>query len=156
LKKLVAFRGVQIEGVVQWSDLEKARTQWKQYGKSATLLMDVNVYGPVTSHITKSVARILSDAMLFLQVPNIVTRPLPYENPQYLKLPNVSHIQIEATHEVSTGHSPQDYNKDVSRSELEVILDHIQQPNFLREVLTSIRIRTPLMKYVPSRRIDDC
>jgi SWI/SNF-related matrix-associated actin-dependent regulator of chromatin subfamily A3 len=146
LKRLMAFPGVRIEGIVSWSDLEKAKTEWKHSGRSARLSLDVGVYGPGLSHVAKPVGRTLSDAKLFLQLPRSSTESLPYSNPQYLKVPNVSHIQILDTPEVALT-EPLQKNKYVSRVELELILDHIPQPKFLREASTSEQIRTPLMRY---------
>jgi SWI/SNF-related matrix-associated actin-dependent regulator of chromatin subfamily A3 len=147
LKRLMALPGVHVEGIATWPSIEKARTQWKQSGKSAALLIDISTYGPDVSHVAKLVGRALSDAKLFLQPPRFATGSFPYDNPQYLKLPNVSHVQLEDTPEVSPFVPSQDDDKDVSRSELESILDHIPQPKFLRQAFTSVRIRTPLMKY---------
>jgi SWI/SNF-related matrix-associated actin-dependent regulator of chromatin subfamily A3 len=147
LKRLVALPDVYIDGIATWSSLEKARTQWRQSGKSAIMSVDVSVYGPVVAHIAKPAARALSDAKLFLQLPRFATKDSPYDNPQYLKLPNVAHIQLKDTLEISSPAPFQNNDKDVSRSELDSVLDHIPQQKFLRQASTSVRIRTPLMKY---------
>jgi SWI/SNF-related matrix-associated actin-dependent regulator of chromatin subfamily A3 len=111
------------------------------------MLVDVSVYGPVVAHVAKLAARTLSDAQLFLQIPRFATKDFPYDNPQYLKLPNVSHVQLEDTLEISSPAPFQNNDKHVSRSELDSVLDHIPQPKFLRQASTSVRIRTNLMKY---------
>jgi SWI/SNF-related matrix-associated actin-dependent regulator of chromatin subfamily A3 len=147
LKRLIAQPDVHLVGIATWPSLEKAKTQWKQSGKSATLLMDISVCGPGADQVAKLVGRALSDAMFFLQPPRFATNSFSYVNPQYLKLPNVSHVQLEDTPVVSPAAPFQEDDKDVSRSELESILDHIPQPKFLRQAFSSVRIRTPLMKY---------
>jgi SWI/SNF-related matrix-associated actin-dependent regulator of chromatin subfamily A3 len=147
LKRLAALPGVNIKGIVTRSVLEKARTQWRQSGKTATMSLDVSVYGPLVGHVAKLAARTLSDAKLFLQFPRFATKDFPYDNPQYLKLPNVSHVQLEDTLEINSPAPIQNNDEHVSRSELDSVLDHIPQPKFLRQASTSVRIRTPLMKY---------
>ncbi|EUC34822.1 hypothetical protein COCCADRAFT_92479 [Bipolaris zeicola 26-R-13] len=96
LKRLTSLSNVEVEGVVSRTSLEKARAEWKKSGRSANLLVDVNVYGPNTSGVAKAAGRILSNTRLFLQSPSFVTRLVTYDNPQYLKLPNVSNYQREA------------------------------------------------------------
>ncbi|EUC42633.1 hypothetical protein COCMIDRAFT_103006 [Bipolaris oryzae ATCC 44560] len=96
LKRLKSLSNVEVEGVVLRASLEKARAEWKKSGRAANLLVDVNIYGPNTSGVAKPAGRILSNARLFLQPPSFVTRLVTYDNPQYLKLPNISDYQLEA------------------------------------------------------------
>ncbi|KAF2848795.1 hypothetical protein T440DRAFT_556368 [Plenodomus tracheiphilus IPT5] len=125
--------------------LGKAAKLWRQAGKSAMLSIDLNVYGNPRS--ARKVGEILSAAKLFLQTPALDARGLRYDNPQYLKLPGVPHVRMVDESKETVDEPTQERQEEVSRSEIDSILDHLPQPRFLREVSTSDRIRTPLMSY---------
>lgn len=148
LKRLISLSNVEVEGVVSRTSLEKARAEWKKSGRSANLLVDVNVYGPNTSGVAKAAGRILSNTRLFLQSPSFVTRLVTYDNPQYLKLPNVSKLQIMEAPSTNFAALLSGNAKESTYSELESVLDNIPQSKVLREVSTSWRIRTVLQKCV--------
>ncbi|KAJ6286390.1 SNF2 family N-terminal domain-containing protein [Bipolaris maydis] len=147
LKRLKSLSSVEIEGIVSRTSLEKARAEWKKSGRSANLLVDINVYGPNTSGVAKPAGRILSNARLFLQPPSFVTRLVTYDNPQYLKLPNVSELQIMEAPSTNFAAPLSGSAKESTYSELESVLDNIPQSKILREVSTSWRIRTVLKNY---------
>lgn len=145
LRRVTSLPTVEIEAVVPDDSLEKARVQWKQSGKSAKFVVNTNVYGaPVSAML---VGKILATLKLFLQAPSLGTRSLRYENPQYLKLPGVSQVQIGDRLDVNTPRPEKVIDEEVSRSEIDTILDHIPQSEFLREDFMSDRIITPLKKY---------
>ncbi|KAI8934777.1 hypothetical protein NX059_008464 [Plenodomus lindquistii] len=144
LKQLKTLLGVELESVVSKCKLERAVAIWKKTGKSSTLSIDFNINGSPQS--SRKVGDILSAAKLFLQTPTLSSHYLSYENPQYLRLPGVSHVRvIEKRREASN--DPVEGNHEVSRAEIDSILDHLPQSKFLRLVSTSNRIRTPLMSY---------
>lgn len=148
LKRLKALPEIEFEGIVSRASLEKAGAAWKKSGRSTSLLVDVNVYGPSTTEVAKSAGRILSNARLFLQSPSSVSRLATYDNPQSLKLPDLSHMHITHTPSPSLVAPVSHDGKDTSHFDLESILDNIPQSKVLREVSTSWRIRTALKKYV--------
>jgi SWI/SNF-related matrix-associated actin-dependent regulator of chromatin subfamily A3 len=141
LKRLTTFSCVELDCIAPISCMEKARTQWKRSGKTE-LLVQFNVYGH--THSASAVGDILAAARLFLQVPTYDKRCAIYDNPQYLKLPDVAHIILEEP-PVSTPHTSAAHEQ-VSHYEIESLLDHIPQSNHLREGFTSDKIRTPLIK----------
>ena len=143
LKRLKIFSDVEMECVVAIPCLEKARTQWKRSGKSARLLVSMNIYG--LEHSASAVGDALAAAKLFLQDPIYDTRSATYDNPQYLKLPDVARMTLDSS-DASTLQAPTRDHKEASSSEIETLLDHIPQSRFLREAFTNDRIRTPLIK----------
>jgi SWI/SNF-related matrix-associated actin-dependent regulator of chromatin subfamily A3 len=155
LKCLTALPNVEAEGVVSQVSLEKARAEWKRSGRSANLLVDMNVYGPVTTKDAKSAGEILSNARLFLQAPAYFTRPVIYDNPQYLKLPDVSYMQIVDKPNTNFSAPLLGNMKDITLPELESVLDNIPQSKDLREVSTNWRIRTALKRHVFTMVIED-
>lgn len=111
----------------------------------------MNVYGPELR--AKAVAEMLNSVKLFLQPPEYELRSLRYANPQYLKLPNVSDAELSHfTHELER--TPNLVAKEVSFTEVEAILDHLPQPNFLREVFIDGRITTPLQRCVTRSHLE--
>jgi hypothetical protein len=98
-KKLTSISGIEIDAVTPFNALQKARSSWKKAGTSATLNVDMNVYGPELR--AKAVAEMLNSVKLFLQPPEYELRSLRYANSQYLKLPNVSDAELSHfTHEL--------------------------------------------------------
>jgi SWI/SNF-related matrix-associated actin-dependent regulator of chromatin subfamily A3 len=133
---------VELDGVIPFSALQDVSSAWRKSGRSATAIIDINVYGH--PHCAKVVGDILASAKLFLQSPSSDHRSLTYDNPQYLKLPGVSHVEYipDLSDEVS------DATAEASRAEIDEILDHLPPPKFLREVSVDGRITTALAKYV--------
>lgn len=125
------------------SELEIARTNWKRSGRSVELLVNLNVYGH--SHSARAVGDMLAAANMFLQVPLFDGRSAGYDNPQYLKLPNVAHISLEHP---ATATDQEEISKPKEDPDIEIasLLDHIPQSRFLKEIFTSNRLRTFLIK----------
>ena len=146
LKTLDAIPGIEVEAVTPLAALERARLAWKNIGSSATLEIDVNIYGPWS--LGRAVAEKLSAVKLFLQPPAFELRRLPYDNPQYLKLPDVSKAEVFYEDISGSRSSPKVVIKEVSISDVEAILDYLPQPKFLREVMIDGRISTSLVGYV--------
>lgn len=136
---------VEIEGFITSFALNKASVAWKRAGKSEITTVDFNIYGH--RHSGKEVGDALTSMKLFLQEPDTDPRSLTYDNPQYLKLPGVSHVS-ETTHGPFNNVQLVSSSIGASQAEIEAILDHIPQPTFLREVSTDGRIRTPLIRFV--------
>jgi hypothetical protein len=145
LKRLVAFPCIEMDILVQTSSLDTARSKWKRSGKPTEVLVNVNIYGH--DHAARDVGDCLANLRLFLQIPLYDERSSPYENPQYLKLPGVEHINLDSPAPITPDQAHQE-SREVSRSEIETLLDHIPQPNFLREVFTNPRTITLLKKWV--------
>lgn len=106
-------------------------------------MVNFNVYGH--EHAAQKVGDALANARMFLQVPLFDGRNSTYENPQDLKLPDVAHIELNDPTTIALQATHQE-SKEVSRTEIESLLDHIPQSNLLRGVFTSHRVITPLMK----------
>jgi SWI/SNF-related matrix-associated actin-dependent regulator of chromatin subfamily A3 len=151
-KKLTSISGIEIDAVMPISALQKARSSWRKDGTSATLNVDLNIYGPELT--AKAVAKMLNSVKLFLQPPEYELRSLRYANPQYLKLPNVSDVDLSHSFNQKVERTPNLFVKEVSFSEVEAILDHLPQPNFLREVFIDGRIITPLQRCVNSSDLE--
>jgi hypothetical protein len=154
LKRLMLSACIEVDAVTSTNALRKARLDWKKSGSSTKLKVDLNVYGH--SQFAKTTAAILSSARLFLQPPNYEPRCLAYENPQYLRLPDLDEADFTS---LDMPGSTKDSNEDTSQglaSEVEIILDHLPQPRFLREIQADERVITKLEKYVYSslRRCD--
>lgn len=69
------------------------RRETSEYGGSKIpwLFLDINISGPRS--VLDTVAEELSQGGLFLQPPSPETTELPYENPQYLHLPEIEQTQ---------------------------------------------------------------
>jgi SWI/SNF-related matrix-associated actin-dependent regulator of chromatin subfamily A3 len=156
LKCLTTLPNVEAEGVVSWASLEKARAEWKKSGRSANLLVDLNIYGPSTAKLAKSAGKILGNAKLFLQPPSFITRPVTYDNPQYLKLPNALDMQVIDVPSTKFAVPLSEIAKEATHVELESVLDSIPQSKFLREASTNWRIRTVLKRCALTIMIEDC
>jgi SWI/SNF-related matrix-associated actin-dependent regulator of chromatin subfamily A3 len=151
-KKLTSISGIEIDVVTPFNALQKARSSWRKFGTSTTLNVDMNVYGPELA--AKVVAEVLNSVKLFLQPPEYELRCLRYANPQYLKLPNVSDVEISPFPNQGLERTPDLVVKEVSFTEIEAILDHLPQPNFLRQVFIDGRVTTPLQRCVNSSRLE--
>lgn len=81
-----------------------------------------------------------------MQPPSADLRSLVYDNPQYLKLSGVSDIRIPTLFETDTANDQDNLSAESSVSEVEAILDHLPQLNFLKEVPTDGRVITALAK----------
>lgn len=144
LKRLAVNPCVQLDCMIYRSPLDKAVSQWKKSGKGKEFVVDLNVYGH--EHSARVVGDMLADARLFLQFPKSDNRGLVYDNPQYLKLPNVASTELfQMNSEIAQKANPEE-PKEVSASEIEILLDHIPQPKFLRHDFSHTRILTPLIE----------
>jgi hypothetical protein len=97
-------------------------------------MVNFNVYGH--EHAAQKVGDTLANARMFLQVPLFNGRNTTYENPQDLKLLDVAHIELNGPITIALQETHHE-SKDISRSEIESLLDHIPQSNLLRGVFTS-------------------
>jgi hypothetical protein len=143
IKRLKASPCIELDCIAPSSSLEAAISKWKKTAKPTELLVNFNVYGH--SHASRLVGDTLADMRLFLQVPMYDGRSAIYDNPQYLKLPDVEHITLDLPAPVA----PEQACKlpaEVSRLEIEELFDHIPQPKILREVFTNHSIITVLKK----------
>ena len=143
LKRLSNISCVVVECIASVTGLRKARTEWQRSGNSAQLLVTLNVYGH--DHAAFSVGDSLAAAKLFLQVPPYDRRSAMYDNPQYLKLPDVGHISLNEE-PVLNSQPPSEDQNDASTAEIATLFDHIPQCESLNGVFSSDRIKTPLIK----------
>ncbi|KAF2116188.1 SNF2 family N-terminal domain-containing protein [Lophiotrema nucula] len=125
--------------------MEKARSAWRTSGSTATLRFDMNVYGH--GHASQAVARMLSSVRVFLQSPDVDPRSALYENPQYLKLPDLPSTVIKSPTEFTGRGALAALSTETTRSEVEALFDQLQQSSFLRQISADKRVTTPLKEY---------
>jgi hypothetical protein len=145
IKRLKAFPCIDLDCLVLSSGLDAARSKWKKSGRPTELLVNLNVYGH--NHSAQVVGDTLADMRLFLQVPLYDGRSAVYDNPQYLKLPGIEHLNLGAVVSV-VPEQAFDLPAEVSRLEIEELLDHIPQPKILREVFINDAAITVLKRWV--------
>jgi SWI/SNF-related matrix-associated actin-dependent regulator of chromatin subfamily A3 len=143
IKRLKAFPCIELDCIVASSSLETAKSRWKKTGKPTELLVNLNVYGH--NHSARVVGDTLADKRLFLQDPLYDGRSANYDNPQYLKLPDVAHISLDSPAPV-TPEQAYKLPAEASRLEIEELLDHIPQPKILRGVFTNRSVVTVLKR----------
>ncbi|KAH7090599.1 hypothetical protein FB567DRAFT_295929 [Paraphoma chrysanthemicola] len=143
LRRLTNYSCVEVDCIASASGLEKARSQWRKSGKSAELPVCFNIYGH--EHAAQGVGDMLAAMKMFLQIPAHDRRSLPHSNPQYLYLPGVDNIDIDEPPEGKASDAAAEA-KEVTALEIEAVLDHIPQADFLQEHFANSRIRTILQK----------
>ncbi|KAH7075543.1 hypothetical protein BKA63DRAFT_300063 [Paraphoma chrysanthemicola] len=143
LRRLTSYPCVEVDCIVSASGLERARSQWRKSGKSAELPVCFNIYGH--EHAAQDVGDMLAAMKMFLQIPVHDRRSLPHSNPQYLHLPGVDNIDIDEPPESKVSDAAVEA-KEVTALEIEAVLDHIPQADFLQEHFANSRIRTTLQK----------
>lgn len=143
LRRLTSYPCIEVDCIVSASGLEKARSHWRKSGKSADLFVCFNIYGH--EHAAQNVGDILAASKMFLQVPNNDRRSLPYNNPQYLRLPDVENIELDESPE-SNPPNPFIEAKETTALEIEAVMDHIPQADILQKHFANSQIRTVLQK----------
>lgn len=114
--------------------------------KSTIISADVNAYG--SSSISADVGTHLSRNGIFLQRPVMQFADLPYENPQYLRLPNVAHVRLVPEVPGSTlKNTDQDLAVDGHSFDIDVLFEELSCPSFLVQAPTDFRIKTELLRY---------
>ena len=150
LKRLTAFACVSLDCTVASSNLDAVRSKWKTLGSPTELLVSFNVYGH--DHSAQIAGDTLASMRLFLQVPLYDARSLAYDNPQYLKLLGVSDLNLDVPAPLNLAQAC-DIPAEVSRLEIDALLDHIPQPSILRNVFTNCHTIT-VLKRSASKRVN--
>lgn len=150
LKRLTEFACVSLDCTTTSSNLEAARGKWEALRNPTELRVSFNVYGH--DHSAQIVGDTLASMKLFLQVPMYDTRSLVYDNPQDLKLLDVAELNLDVPAPVSVEQAS-DIPPEVSRLEIDALLDHIPQPGILRDIFMNCYTVT-VLKRSASRRIN--
>ncbi|KAF2661288.1 hypothetical protein K491DRAFT_673960 [Lophiostoma macrostomum CBS 122681] len=145
IRKVLGIHCVEIEAMAPMHAIQSSSSAWKRSGNASTLDVDLNIYGH--AHGAKPVSQMLLAAKLFLQPPKADNRCLVYDNPQYLKLPDVAHVAQERSRETSFDQDVNGNPNITSTAEVEALFNDLSPPSFLREASTDSRIRTSLAKF---------
>ncbi|KAI1387873.1 SNF2 family N-terminal domain-containing protein [Hypoxylon trugodes] len=118
----------------------------------ATTSADFSIFGPRA--IAEQLAKELSRYRLFLQHPTPLPDSVPYENPQYLSIAGISFSNgsilpaikgIDESEE--TPDTPSSLEENEQLTDLNYVLDHLPQHNYLTQIKIDQRISTPLLSH---------
>lgn len=154
LTKLASFRDLEYTALMAWSNWQERILPAGKNPNRRCIGLDINISGPRCE--LDDIARGLSQAELFLQLPHHGTSNLPYENPQYLQLPGlVQVVELPAfpslqMPNVGTHVGPADNQSlpwNDGYPDFDKLLEELPRHEYLKESVVDIRVTTPLLKY---------
>jgi hypothetical protein len=141
LRKLQELESLEVKAIMKREEIKSATKAWKKTDKVTRFPIEFNVYGH--RYNSESVDSILSSSHVYLQPPQTIVYPVPYENPQYFMLPGIDVVMEEVKSlEEATGMT----ESTVQLTDIETVLDHLPQQNYLRHSFTSDSIVATLKK----------
>jgi len=146
LEPLLRFDCIRFEPCITTKVWKSAMEALSASKRSTIISADVNAYGG--SSISADVGTHLSRNGIFLQRPVIQFEDLPYENPQYLRLPNVAHVRlVPEVPESILKNANQNLAVDGHSFDIDVLFEELSRPSFLVQATTDFRIKTELLRY---------
>jgi hypothetical protein len=113
---------------------------FKNLGKAAFLTVEINVYGSAGK--CQVVGQVLSKARISLQHPRLCDSHVKYENPHFVSFPHLS----AATSGLPTPALTPDIASDMSSSDMNSLLDELDQHEHLDTADIDPRITTTLLR----------
>ncbi len=145
---------VRYEGVVLEEHLGEKMQELEINPGPVQANMDVIIYGD--PQLADSIARKLSSLGLYLQRPHQTSSSIPYENPQFLELPDVviPDVEMNVTSSacITPGSSQIDSDTpfwaelEHSFADFNLIFNEIPQHDYLTATGADFRVRTPLLQ----------
>jgi hypothetical protein len=152
LTSLSCFEQLSYTALIHRSSWGKERGESSNESKSRCVSLDINISGPEC--VQSAIASELSRNRLFLQPPQRGTTALPYENPQFLHLPEVLHAQerniVLNGQESNTGPpgliSKASAALDDQFPDIDVIFAKLPQHEYSKQSVVDPRIKTTLLR----------
>ncbi|KAH8892451.1 hypothetical protein GQ53DRAFT_861762 [Thozetella sp. PMI_491] len=146
---------VRYEGLIEEDHWKVKIKELEENPRPIEVMLDILVYG--SPQLGDTLARQLSSQGLYLQHPHQANTCIPYQNPQFLDLPEVS-IAETAGSDLLLGYLTPDPTPTPSESQFweglentlidfTSILDMLPQHNYLQAVNTDYRVRTKLLPH---------
>jgi hypothetical protein len=152
LTTLSCFRELNYTALIGRDDWRERSFAADEDSKLRCICVDVNVSGP--RRVLDTIAKELSRAGLFLQLPQQGTTTLPYENPQYLHLPGVVQVEelsVVSSFQASSVGTPvprceQALTSDGRLPDFDMIFEELPQHEYLKEAVADFRVKAILLR----------
>jgi SWI/SNF-related matrix-associated actin-dependent regulator of chromatin subfamily A3 len=152
LKALSYFNELKYVALLGHADWKQRSIRVSKNSKPNHMSLAINISGPIL--VLDDVAKELYRVGLFLQPPQTGTNNLPYDNPQYLRLPEAAQLEesalfsnIQGCEDWPPGPGHKHESTVIERfADIESIIDEIPQHDYLIETATDFRIKTNLLR----------
>lgn len=151
LQELSDFQRLRFEALIPIQENESQDISSRGKESSQNARIDINIYGQ--RETSERIASELGHAGLFLQDPHWSPANIPYENPQYLELPDCASEEETSFQNLYTEQENvtiHDLPLDSFELDLDLLLDSLLYPQDLTQAKADQRVRTPLEEYASS------
>lgn len=152
LQELSDFTRLRFEAIIPIQESESLGASSSGKGSSQNTRIDINIYGQ--RETSERVASGLGHAGLFLQDPHWSPAKVPYENPQYLELPDCPSEEDlpfqDLSHTEQENVTVQDLPVDSFKLDLDLLMDSLLSSHDLVQAKADQRVGTPLEEYASS------